>query len=208
MEFLDKKHRTVLMAIAKEGFQGVEMERLIASLSPILTKDAIIKVIEDLYFSQYVLLLRDSNEIRYIASKAVRNAMISFEFQRYKLTKFLETLKSMGNSQVNQESKQKAEEVIKVIKEGLVIISKGYLQLLSEVPELTVPEYSELLELLTKELFGKLIQLIDNETSKEDLDKLMELIAKYRGEKDAETMRNLMALSSRQSTAHPSQVKP
>ncbi|AWS00101.1 hypothetical protein [Metallosphaera hakonensis] len=192
MEFLDKKHRTVLVAIAKEGYEGVTVDHLILSLSSFLSKDSIIKIIEDLYFSQYITVLRDSNEVRYIASKAVRNAMISLELQRFRLTRFLENLKSLGSSH-----ERKNEEILKIVDKGLRIISTGYLQLLTETPELTIPEYSELMEMLTKEIFSKLVQLTEKETSSEEVEKLLELIKKYRGEKDAETIRNLLSLSSK-----------
>lgn len=161
------------------------------------------KLIEDLYFSQYVLVVRDSGEIRYIASKNVRNAMISLEFQRYRLTKFLESLKSLGSTQ----ERPKPEEISNLVEKGLRIVSTGYIQLLSEVPELTIPEYTEMMELLSKELFGKLIQTLEKETSNDELEKLVELIGKYRGEKDAEVIKNLMSLTAKQNQSQSGSSK-
>ncbi|MCG3108084.1 hypothetical protein L3N51_00365 [Metallosphaera sp. J1] len=194
MDFLDKKHRTVLVAVAKEGYGGISIDQLFATLSPFLSKDTIVKLIEDLYFSQYIVIVRDSGEIRYIASKSVRNAMISLELQRYRLTKFLESLKSLGNSQ----EKPKPEEISNLVEKGLRIVSTGYIQLLSEVPELTIPEYTEMMELLSKELFGKLIQTVEKETPNDEMEKLVELIGKYRGERDAEVIKNLMFITTKQ----------
>lgn len=77
-------------------------------------------------------------------------------------------------------------------------MSTGYIQLLSEVPELTIPEYTEMMELLSKELFGKLIQTVEKETPNDEIEKLVELIGKYRGERDAEVIKNLMFITTKQ----------
>ncbi|MEM1620392.1 MAG: hypothetical protein QXJ30_00535, partial [Metallosphaera sp.] len=74
-------------------------------------------------------------------------------------------------------------------------------------PELTIPEYTEMMELLSKELFGKLIQTLEKETSNDELEKLVELIGKYRGEKDAEVIKNLMSLTAKQNQSQSGSSK-
>ncbi|QKQ99241.1 hypothetical protein GWK48_01475 [Metallosphaera tengchongensis] len=192
MEFLSKKQRTVLLTIAKEGYAGITADQLLANLSSFMSRDTIVKTLEELYFSQYIITVRDSNEVRYIANKNIRNAMISLELQKFRISKFLESLKNFNLNQQSSENMQKLDELRKLIDNGLKSISLGYIQLLDQSPEFTIPEFSEIIEVLSREVLGKLVTLVDRESSNEEIQKVIELIGKYRGEKEAETLASLI----------------
>ena len=190
MEFMDKRKRIVLLSIAKEGVAGITLDSLNSTLSLLMSKDTLAKSIEELYFSQYISLVRDGDEIRYVATKRVRNAMISLELHKFRISKCLEELKKV--SEVQMEAKERLSEMSKVVDKGLRIIATAYLNLLSEEPEFTIPEFSEVVQIIYSEILSRLLPLVEKDRTQEELEKLVELVSKYMGEKEAKTLKTLL----------------
>jgi len=190
MEFMDKRKRIVLLSIAKEGVAGITLDSLNSTLSLLMSKDTLAKSIEELYFSQYISLVRDGDEIRYVATKRVRNAMISLELHKFRISKYLEELKKV--SEVQMEAKERLSEMSKVVDKGLRIIATAYLNLLSEEPEFTIPEFSEVVQIIYSEILSRLLPLVEKDRTQEELEKLVELVSKYMGEKEAKTLKTLL----------------
>lgn len=188
MNFLSKKERIVLLAIAQAGPSGLTFSQL-SALSYILTKDTIQKIIEDLYFNGYINVLRDGNEVRYIATKDVRNAIINLEFHKFKLIRNLDELKKKSEEISKMDKQQQITAFKNTIKDILSIISISILSLLNESPALTLPEYLEILDNLNKEFFSKLLPLIQESITEDEINTFIALVSKYRGEKDAEEIK-------------------
>ncbi|BDC00043.1 MAG: hypothetical protein RRA45_08315 [Saccharolobus sp.] len=188
MNFLSKKERIVLLAIAQAGPSGLTFSQL-SALSYILTKDTIQKIIEDLYFNGYINVLRDGDEVRYIASKDVRNAIINLEFHKFKLIRNLDELKKKSEEISKMDKQQQITAFKNTIKDILSIISISILSLLNESPALTLPEYLEILDNLNKEFFSKLLPLIQESITEDEINTFIALVSKYRGEKDAEELK-------------------
>lgn len=188
MNFLGKKERIVLLAIAQAGPSGLTFSQL-SALSYILTKDTIQKIIEDLYFNGYINVLRDGNEVRYIATKDIRNAIINLEFHKFKLIKNLDELKKKSEEISKMDKQQQITAFKNTIKDILSIISISILSLLNESPAVTLPEYLEILDNLNKEFFSKLLPLIQESITEDEINTFIALVSKYRGEKDAEELK-------------------
>jgi hypothetical protein len=189
MKFLNKKKRLVLELIAQGGPAGLTLQEIKNSFSYIISDTSLSKILEDLYFSENINILRDGTEIRYIASNEVRNSLIALEMQRYKITKFLENVKKRSEELSKQDKKVQLEELSKLTQEGLNLISIGLFTLIKDKPEVTIPDYLELIEVLNKEFFSKTLPLISNNMSQDELEKFLSLIAKYKGEKEAEIIK-------------------
>ncbi len=191
MDFLNKKERIILMAIAQAGPAGISSSNL-SALSYVMTKDTIQRIIEDLYFKGYINVTRDVDEIRYIASKNVRNAMVNFEFHKYKLLKSLEKLKKDVEEISKLDKQQQIGAFKNLIKDLMTQISTSLITLFNDLPDFTIPEYVELLENLDKEFLSKLLPLIQENMSEDELATFISLIGKYRGEKEAEQLKTLL----------------
>ncbi|AWR97868.1 hypothetical protein DFR86_10170 [Acidianus sulfidivorans JP7] len=193
MEFLDKKKRILLIGISQKGPAGMTYDELISTFSYFMTKDSIQKNIEDLYFSGEINILRDENEIRYIASNKVRNSLIALELQKFKITKFLENVKNKSSELAKiQDKNVQIQELEKIGKEGLEIISQGIISLLKEFPELTIPEYLEMVEVINNEFLDKISSIIFPKMTEEETQQFLTLISKYRGSKDVEAIKKIM----------------
>ncbi|BBG25219.1 hypothetical protein [Sulfuracidifex tepidarius] len=185
MEFLDKKHRIVVMSIAQGGPAGIDKDDLFQSMNLVMSKETLSHVLEDLYFDGSVNILRDGNEIRYVASKDIRESMIALELQKYKLAEKLEELKELSKNQ----DKDKAEAILNSVKEVSILISNSILSLLKSSPSLTVPEYLDIVDAINRDFLSKLVPLLEGKPSKRELEILMKLVSRYRGEKDAEKLK-------------------
>lgn len=189
MDFLDKKKRLVLIAIAQRGTSGLTYDELLSTFLIFMTRNTLQSIIEDLYFSGYINILRDDKEVRLIASRKVRSSLVALDFQRYKLLKFLEEVKKKSEEISKlQDKNSQLEEIKKIGKEGLELISSGLLTLYKEFPEFTIPEYIEIVEVINNEVLTKLSPLITQQMTEEDLKQFLNLTSKYLGEKEAEVL--------------------
>ncbi|AWR95101.1 hypothetical protein [Acidianus brierleyi] len=189
MRFLNKKKRLVLELIAQGGPAGLTLQEIKNSFSYIISDSSLSNILENLYFSEYINILRDGTEIRYIASNEVRNSLIALEMQKYKITKFLENVKKRSEELSKQDRKVQLEELTKLTQEGLNLISIGLFTLIKDKPEVTIPDYLELIEILNKEFFSKTLSLLNNNMSQEELEKFLLLVSKFKGEKEAEIIK-------------------
>ncbi len=192
MEFLDKKSRLVLQLIAQGGPGGLTLTQLKSSLAYILSESTLSSILESLYFSNYINVLKDGPEVRYIASNEVRNAMIALELQKFKIAKFLEGVKKKSEELSKQEKSAQVEELKRLTQEGLSVIGQGLFSLMKDKPELTVPEYVELLDVLNKEFFSRVLPLLGSQTSQEELEKFLALVSRYKGEVEAEVIKKAL----------------
>jgi len=189
MDFLDKKKRLVLITIAQKGTSGLTYDELLSTFLIFMTRNTLQSIIEDLYFSGYINMLRDDKEVRLIASRKVRSSLVALDFQRYKLLKFLEEVKRKSEEISKlQDKNSQLEEIKKIGKEGLELISSGLLTLYKEFPEFTIPEYIEIVEVINNEVLAKLSPLITQQMTEEDLKQFLNLTSKYLGEKEAEVL--------------------
>ncbi|EZQ01807.1 hypothetical protein CM19_12090 [Candidatus Acidianus copahuensis] len=192
MNFLEGKERAVLTTIAQGGPAGIRATDLYPTLSLFMSQQTVQKTIEDLYFSGYITILRDGDEVRYIASKQVRNALVNLEMQKYKLGKYIENLKMRIEEIQKLEKTIQVNEMKKVATEGTQVVAFSVLSLLKEVPELTIPEAIEIISKINDEVLSKLFSLISPEMTEEDIKHFLLLVSKYNGEKDAELLRITM----------------
>ncbi len=189
MKFLNKKKRLVLELIAQGGPAGLTLQELKNSFSYIISDTSLSSILENLYFSEYINILRDGIEVRYIASNKVRNSLVALEMQKFKITKFLENVKKRSEELSKQDKKIQLEELTKLTQEGLNLISIGLFTLIKDKPEVTIPDYLELIEILNKEFFSKTLPLLNNNMSQEELEKFLTLVAKFKGDKEAEIIK-------------------
>ncbi|MBW9140465.1 MAG: hypothetical protein K1T65_01920 [Candidatus Aramenus sp.] len=192
MEFLDKKSRLVLQLIAQGGPGGLTLSQLRTTLAYIMSEGTLSSILENLYFSNYINVLKDGQEVRYIASNEVRNAMIALELQKFKITKFLEGVKKKTEELSKQDKAIQLEELRKLTQEGLSVVAQGLFSLLKDKPELSVPEYVELIDVLNREFFSRTLPLLGSQTSQEELEKFLSLVSRYKGEVEAEMLKKAL----------------
>lgn len=192
MEFLDKKSRLVLQLIAHGGPGGLTLSQLRTTLAYIMSEGTLSSILENLYFSNYINVLKDGQEVRYIASNEVRNAMIALELQKFKITKFLEGVKKKTEELSKQDKAIQLEELRKLTQEGLSVVAQGLFSLLKDKPELSVPEYVELIDVLNREFFSRTLPLLGSQTSQEELEKFLSLVSRYKGEVEAEMLKKAL----------------
>jgi len=109
--------------------------------------------------------------------------------QKYKITKFLENVKKRSEELSKQDKKVQLEELTKLTQEGLNLISIGLFALIKDKPEVTIPDYLELIQILNKEFFSKTLPLLNNNMTQEELEKFLSLVARYKGDKEAEIIK-------------------
>lgn len=194
MEFIQKRDRLVLTTIAQSGPNGIDFTTLIASLSPYLTRESIQKSIENLFIKGDIISVNTgSGEVRYIASKTVRDAMISLEIQKYKIAEYVKELSSKKDEIIQLQDKNKQlEELKNIVSKGLILISLSLMNLYSSpMPELTIPEFIESVQPLS-EVLSKLSKVVDVKLNKEDVENILKIVEKYRGVKDYELLKQLI----------------
>jgi len=194
MEFIQKRDRLVLTTIAQSGPNGIDFTTLIASLSPYLTRESIQKSIENLFIKGDIISVNTgSGEVRYIASKTVRDAMISLEIQKYKIAEYVKELSSKKDEIIQLQDKNKQlEELKNIVSKGLILISLSLMNLYSSpMPELTIPEFIESMQPLS-EVLSKLSKVVDVKLNKEDVENILKIVEKYRGVKDYELLKQLI----------------
>ncbi|MFP3200799.1 MAG: hypothetical protein RXR43_00840 [Sulfolobus sp.] len=194
MEFIQKRDRLVLTTIAQSGPNGIDFTTLIASLTPYLTRESIQKSIENLFIKGDIISVNTgSGEVRYIASKTVRDAMISLEIQKYKIAEYVKELSSKKDEIIQLQDKNKQlEELKNIVSKGLILISLSLMNLYSSpMPELTIPEFIESMQPLS-EVLSKLSKVVDVKLNKDDVENILKIVEKYRGVKDYELLKQLI----------------
>lgn len=193
MEFMSKRDRLILTVISQAGPAGVELTTLLTSLSPFLTRDSIMKGVEELLLKDLIKVVSlGQGEIRYVASKEVRDAMINLDISKLRVIKYIKELNTKKDEILKiQDKNQQMEELKKVVTEGLLVISSGILSLLNSMPELTIPEYIESIQPLV-EILKKLYKVIEKPYTGEEADEILKIIEKYRGEKDSKLLKEIL----------------
>ncbi|AHC51528.1 hypothetical protein SUSAZ_05930 [Sulfolobus acidocaldarius SUSAZ] len=192
MEFEQKRDRLVLTTIAQAGPSGLDSRTLFSNLSLFVTAESIQRSIENLFIKGDVVIVNTGGEVRYIASKTVRDSLLTLEIQKVRLVEYLKELSKKKDEILKIEDKSKqAEELRKLIGRGFVLIATGLLSLYEKRPETTIPEYIEALQPLV-DVLEKLAKMVEIPYSKEELDNILKLIEKYRGEKDYQIMKDLI----------------
>lgn len=196
MEFMNKRDRLVLTTISQTGPAGIELSALISSLSPIMTKESIMKSVEELLIRDLIKLANlGQGEIRYIASKEVRDAMINLEINKLKVAEYIKDLNTKKDEilQIQDKTKQ-IEELKRTVTDGMLVISSGVLSLMHSMPELTVAEYIEAIQPII-EVLEKLYKIIEKPYTKEETDAILKIIEKYRGERDSRVLKSIIEKS-------------
>jgi hypothetical protein len=192
MEFIQKRDRLILTLISQSGPGGIDANTLFSALSVYMDRESIQRSIGDLYFKGYINVLNNGGEIRYFASKQVRDAMISLEVQKYRIASYVNELSKKKDEiiQIQDRAKQ-LEELKNVVTKGLNLISIGLINLYSSLPELTLPEYIESIQALT-DVLGKLTKIVEPSYSKEDLENILKIVERFRGEKDYKLLKEIV----------------
>jgi len=193
MEFMNKKDRLILTTISQAGPAGVELTTLLTSLSPLLTRDSIMRSVEELLLKDLIKINNlGQGEIRYIASKEVRDAMINLDINRLKIAEYIKELNTKKDEILNiQDKSQQIEELKKIVTDGLLVVSSGILNLLNSMPELTIAEYIESIQPLT-EILEKLYKIVEKPYTKEETEAILKIIEKYRGERDSKVLKEIL----------------
>ncbi|BAK54435.1 hypothetical protein [Sulfurisphaera tokodaii] len=193
MEFLNKRDRLVLTTISQSGPAGIDASTLISLLSPLMTKESIMRSIEELIIKDLVKVTNlGQGEVRYVSSKNVRDAMINLDIQRLKIAEYVKELNTKKDEILKlQDKNQQIEQLRNIVLEGLSIISIGLINLYNSMPELTIPEYVESIQPLI-EVMEKLYKLVQKSYTKEETDAILKIIEKYRGEKDYRILKEML----------------
>ncbi|BCU70209.1 hypothetical protein [Stygiolobus caldivivus] len=195
MEFIQKRDRLVLTLISQSGPGGIDVNALFSSLSLYMDKESVQRSIGDLYVKGYISILNNGGEIRYFASKQVRDAMIALEVQKYRIASYVNELSKKKDEivQIQDRSKQ-IEELRSIVSKGLNLISLGLVSLYSAMPELTIPEYVESIQPLT-EVLSRLTKIVEPPYSKDDLENILKIVERFRGEKDYKLLKEIVEKS-------------
>mgnify|MGYP001772512790 CR=1 FL=1 len=193
MEFMSKRDRLILTAVSQAGPAGVELTSLFTSLSPFLTRESVMKGVEELLLKDLIKINNlGQGEIRYVASKQVRDAMINLDIAKLRVVEYIKELNAKKDEILKiQDKNQQVEELKKVVSEGLLTISSGILSLLNSMPELTIPEYIEAIQPLA-EILEKLYKVVEKPYTKEETEAIIKIIEKYRGEKDSKLLKEIL----------------
>ena len=192
MEFIQKRDRLVLTLISQSGPGGIDASSLFSALSLYMDKESIQKSIGELFTKGYINVINNGGEIRYFASKQVRDAMIALEVQRYRIVSYVNELNKKKDEilQIQDRNKQ-LEELKSVVSKGLTLIALGLINLYSAMPELTIPEFVESIQPLT-DVLGKLTRVVEPQYSKEDIENILKIVEKFRGERDYKLLKDLV----------------
>lgn len=206
MEFLSKRDRLVLTTIAQNGPSGIDADLLYKSLSPVLVKESMIKSIEELMLKDLIKVVNlGQGEVRYVASKSVRDAMINLDIQRLRIADYIKELNSKKDEILKiQDKNQQLEELKKVVSEGLNLISISLINLLNSMPELTIPELIESIQPLT-EVLEKLYKIVEKPFSQDEIEVILKIIEKYRGEKDYRVIKDLIEKTEKEKMPNQNQ---
>ncbi|BFH74109.1 hypothetical protein SJAV_20530 [Sulfurisphaera javensis] len=193
MEFMSKRDRIVLTTVSQSGPTGIDSSTLFSLLSPMMTKESLVKSIEELMVKDLIKIVNlGQGEIRYVTSKSVRDAMISLDIQKLKIAEYVKELNNKKDEILKlQDKNQQIEELRKIVIEGLNIISIGIINLSNSLPELTIPEYIESIQPLV-EVLEKLYKIVEKPLSKEETEAILKIIEKYRGERDYKLLKELI----------------
>ena len=171
MEIMGKAARTVLIAIASRGPEGVEIEELYRLLSPLFGRERIAEELGTLIEKGYVFTVNDGGKVRLIASRDVRKSLVNLEIQRQKIAAYLKGLKERRGELEKIDKKELGE---KIALELYALVGSAVVSLLGDYEEVTVPEFLETLERLNQPLFSKLsLDLVKDEDIADDVVKVV-----------------------------------
>ncbi|BCU67710.1 hypothetical protein HS7_11470 [Sulfolobales archaeon HS-7] len=173
MEFLEKKQRLVLIQVAKAGPGGTTLSELLELTYPVLTRETVNKILEGLYFSSLINVVRDEGEVRVIASKSVRTSVMYYEYYVSSVTSLLSKLKDVNDKNAVQD----------ILIEFSSLLNRMLFYGLTNLPELYLPEMAEFLKGIFTITGDKLFPPV-----REDRELFLKLIEKYRGKADSSAL--------------------
>ena len=180
MEMMGKTARTLLIAIASRGPEGVEVEELYRLLSLLFGRERIAEELGTLIEKGYVFTVNDGGKVRLIASRNVRKSLANLEIQRQKIAAYLKGLKERRGELEKIDKKELGE---KIALELYALVGSAVVSLLGDHEEVTVPEFLETLERLNQPLFSKLsLDLVKDEDIADDV---VRVVGTFMGKSEA-----------------------
>lgn len=165
MEFLTKAEREIILTIAGKGGK-IEYKDLFSQLS-FLSEDTIRKTIESLYNKNYLMILKENNSIILALDKKIITSLQYLNLEKAILGKQLDGFKSrLLNAKNIQDKEKQIEEIKNTTKDLLTIIGLGFSKLLDNMPELTIPEYLDVIKVINDEVLSKLVSAIEDDILK------------------------------------------
>ncbi|MCQ4406458.1 MAG: hypothetical protein RXR13_00225 [Sulfolobaceae archaeon] len=190
MEVMDKITRTVLSYIAAKGPEGAEVEDVYRGLSLIFDRDSLAKSITNLIARGYVNVLRDGDSTKLIASKNVRLSVLALELQKLKLAAYIKSLASKRQELVGLPPEKKADEERRISLEIWALLGQSLSTLARSTPELTVPEFVEVVEKLWSPLLSALrVEIVPDSVTSEEF---LTLAKKLLGESESRAIEALL----------------
>lgn len=183
MEMMGKAARTLLIAVASRGPEGVEIEELYRILSPLFGRERIAEELGTLIEEGYVITVNDGGKVRLIASRDVRKSLANLEIQRQKIAAYLKGLKE---HRADLEKMGKKELGEKISLELYALVGSAVVNLLGNHEEVTIPEFLETLDRLNQALFSKLsLDLVKDE---DIADEIVKVVGTYMGKSEADAV--------------------
>ena len=183
MEMMGKAARTLLIAVASRGPEGVEVEELYRILSPLFGRERIAEELGTLIEEGYVITVNDGGKVRLIASRDVRKSLANLEIQRQKIAAYLKGLKERRADLEKMDKKELGE---KITLELYALVGSAVVNLLGNHEEVTIPEFLETLGRLNQALFSKLsLDLIKDE---DIADEIVKVVGTYMGKSEADAV--------------------
>jgi len=159
------------------------VDDLIESMSPFLTKESVLKSLEELIFSGYVEVMNQGETTKLIASKSVRTGMIGLELARIMIGKRLDSVRRA----IEGKDQGMLNNSIELLN-GTV--GEAIFTLMGDVPELTLPELLEILHQVRDKL-GNLLRS-DQKLDENTLEEFFKLVEKYKGERESSLLRSMI----------------
>jgi hypothetical protein len=183
MEFLQSRVRKCLVTLSQTGPSGMTVDDLIESMSPFLTKESVLRSLEELIFSGYVEVMNQGETTKLIASKSVRTGMIGLELARIMIGKRLDSVRRA----IEGKDQGMLNNSIELLN-GTV--GEAIFTLMGDVPELTLPELLEILHQVRDKL-GNLLRS-DQKLDENTLEEFFKLVEKYKGERESSLLRSMI----------------
>ncbi len=161
MEFLNKTEREILLTLANSGGK-TDYSSILSKLS-YLPEESIRKSIQSLYEKNYISILKENNNIVFVLDKRVGLSVQYLNLQKVLLSKGLDEFKTrLLNARNLQDKEKQAEEVKNATNDLLTIIGLALTRLLANNPELTIPEYLDLIKVINDEVLSKVTSTIED----------------------------------------------
>lgn len=161
MEFMNKTEREILLTLANSGGKA-DYSSILSKLS-YLPEESIRKSIQSLYEKNYISILKENNNIVFVLDKKVGLSVQYLNLQKVLLSKGLDEFKTrLLNARNLQDKEKQAEEVKNATNDLLAIIGLALTRLLANNPELTIPEYLDLIKVINDEILSKVTSTIED----------------------------------------------